>query len=139
MTEEQLLRNKGELSSAQLQEAVEIISSNIVTKVCELNFPCSQTSIDQLIKLLPVMFVNNNQGSFFINLHEFVYSPGSLELLLSDEGNCEMQENVVSDANENNSNDVTGESASLKKQNSKPSIVSLFPTFIDENTSFLKQ
>ena len=114
LIEEELLCNKGELTSAQLQEAVEIISSNIVTTVCDLNFPCSQTSIDQLIKLLPVMLITNNQGSFFINLHEFVYSPGSLELLLSDEGNCEIQENVVSDANENNSNDVAGEPASLK-------------------------
>ena len=76
LIEEELLGNTGDLSSAQLQKAVEIISSNIVTTVCELNFPCSQTSIDQL-------FVTSNQGSFFINLHEFVYSPGSLELLLS--------------------------------------------------------
>lgn len=134
LVEEKAQFDKGKLSSHQLTKAAEIISANIVTTLSELDLPKSVNAVEELIKLFPVIFARNKNGSFFIHLHEFVYAQRALELLLFEKPtDNETPLNNTPDIQET----VTVESQS--KKNTRPSIVNIFPTIIENTTTFLKQ
>ena len=72
----------------------------------------------------------------FVNLHEFVLTPGAFELILlqdMDESN-EGEINIDIEINESNL-----ENSRRKRKNDKPSIVSKFLQIVDEVAEFIKQ
>jgi hypothetical protein len=90
---------------------------------------------------MPVMYLNAESKSLFVNLHEFVLTPGVFErILLVDEADVEEDVSVLdansADVNEdvstNNDNCRTGVGG-------QPSIVSKFPEIVNEVAEFIKQ
>ena len=69
------------LSYDQLKEVADIISENIVTSQAELENVTTNDAIHQVLKLMPVMLLKKEKP-VFINLHEFVFTPGALEAFL---------------------------------------------------------
>ena len=61
-----------------LMNIARIISANIATHELQLVTDC----VDDIIKLFPVLYICNNRVNCFINLHEFLFSPGVFEVLL---------------------------------------------------------
>ena len=87
---------------------------------------------------MPIMCLKNHDKSVFLNLHEFVITPGAFEIIMlldkdsNEEDNDEAEViNVLDESNPNNS--------SRKGKGGQPSIVSKFPQIVDEVSKFIKQ
>ena len=74
---------------------------------------------------MPVMYLKNQDKSVFINLHEFLITPGAFERIML----CII--NVLDEFNPNNS--------SSKGKGGQLSIVSKFPQTVDEISKCIKQ
>ena len=128
--------NISPISLEKLLQIAEIISTNIITSASVIeNIDSSKT--DQILKFFPVTYVKTEIGQFFINLKEFIYTPGSLEILF-DEGSQSTQE----DENAEKINYEPTENVRTKElvnKGGQRSIVELFPNIIDITSEFLKQ
>ena len=81
------------MSPEILFQNAEIISTNTVTSGSALH-DLDFAGIDQILKFLPVIFVKTELGQFFINLKEFIYSPGALEILLNEQTDKSEEDDV---------------------------------------------
>ena len=103
----------------------------------ELPFNVTPEKVRKIVKLMPVIYLKNNQNSAFVNLHEFVFTPGIFEsifLINDDDGDetaVEEEQNEGSEANEA----ISGRLGI----GWRPSIVSKFPKIVDEVVEFIKQ
>lgn len=50
-----------------------LIFENIITEENELDFPVKPLKICKIVQLMPVIYVNDKNQSYFLNLHKFVY------------------------------------------------------------------
>ena len=68
---------------------------SIVVASAEFKFKLKSDSIDQILRLMPVMLLKPERGDIFINLNEFILTPGVIEafLLCSDDPNIASVEN----------------------------------------------
>ena len=121
-----------------LVEASEKLRENIVTNESELEHFVTPELIRKIVKLMLVMYLKNQDKSVFINLHEFVITPGAFEMIMlldkdsNEEDNDEVEViNVLDESNPNNN--------SRKGKGGQPSIVSKFPQIVDEVSEFIKQ
>ena len=78
------------VDSADLIHVALLISSNIVTHLAELDL--TNEAIDVVVKLFLVLYVCNMDVHCFINIHEFVYTPGVSETLLFVPDSVQMEE-----------------------------------------------
>ena len=70
-------------STHELTKFACILSENIVTNIKELELTkLDKATIEAILQIIPVMFLNLGQTSVFINMQEFVYVPHSIEALL---------------------------------------------------------
>ena len=89
------------------------------------------------MKFFPVTYVKTEIGQLFINLKEFINTPGALEILF-DEGSQSTKE----DENAEKINYEPKENVRTKElvnKGGQRSIVELFPNIIDITSEFLKQ
>ena len=66
----------------ELIQASDIIKQNIVTYERELEFSMTPEKVRKIVKTMPVMYLKSQIKSLFINLHEFVLTPGVFESVL---------------------------------------------------------
>lgn len=122
-----------------LKDVVLTISENIATSITELEVQLSNEQIQFLIRFLPVI---HSSGSF-INLHEFVYMPGMLDILLFPESTfdviTENNATTENDAPDNNAQNSSQPRVSRKGIGGQPSLLSKFPEIVDEVADFIKQ
>lgn len=85
---------------------------------------------------MPIIYLSKKNKSLFINLHEFLYTPGAFEMLfLRDQIDNEPDFMLDNDENENNTNNAC---PSRKEVGGQPSLVSKFPFIIDEVAEFVE-
>ena len=118
------------LSSEPLMHAADYISSNIVVSIDDLNIPQNNETVEQITKLFPVLYIKDNCSSFFVNIHEFTYTPGSL-----DAHNDNLYDDVIEQGNDNEGKLKEKETLSKIGQ---PSLVDKFPSIIGIATDFIK-
>ena len=83
-----------------------------------------------------MIFVKAELGQFFINLKEFIYTPGALEILLNEQTDKSEEDDV--EMIDSGSQDNVPSKKRVNKRGPK-SIVQLFPSIIDITSEFLKQ
>ena len=76
------------LTITQLIEIGQIKSENIVTTVSEVGIVMNDDCLHQILKHMPVMYLKcsglkTDQPGVFLNLQEFIYTPGAIEALLN--------------------------------------------------------
>ena len=120
------------VDSADLIHVALLISSNIVTHLAELNL--TNEAIDVVVKLFPVLYVCNKDVHCFINIHEFVYTPGVFETLLFVPDSVQMEE-VATLLDEN----VTQPAEPVKRKGGQRSLVEKSPEIVDVTSEFIKQ
>ena len=118
-----------------LLQNAEIISTNIVASGSTLH-DLDFAGIDQILKFFLVIFVKTEIGQFFINLKEFLYTPGALEILLNEQTDKSEEDDV--EMIESSSQDSVPSKKRVNKGGQK-SIAQLFPSIIDITSEFLKQ
>ena len=129
------------LSYENLKDIANIMSENIVTLAEELDFFMSNDAIHQILRVMPVMLLKREK-CIFLNLHEFIYTPGVIEaLLLSADPNIDSEEHepeTVNDINENLISTETPEK-NLNENRGQPSITIKFPSVVNIAADFVKQ
>ena len=125
------------LSCKQLKDTAYVISKNIVISPDEIECVKTNKATHQDLKLIPVMLIKREK-LVYVNLHEFVYTPGALEaFLLSTDPKPDMTiDSEVPNPNqkESDANQEVG-----NKHRGQPSIASKFPTLVDSAEDFVKQ
>ena len=122
------------ISINELSQAAKILSENIVSNINDLCFTCMTTDkIRKIVQIMPVMHTTNKTKSQFINMHEFVYTPGVFEaFLICDQIDTEETEKYL------HGNGVESDSQMKRKGfGGQPSIVSRFPHIVDEVAEFV--
>lgn len=130
--------NKFPIETSELIRVAQIISTNIVSHRTELQI--NSEAIEALVKLFPVLYVCNKDTECFINIHEFIYSPGILETLLflpKEELRSPEAAEIFNDIHD--TIDPENESVNNKGHLGQPSLVSKFPEIVDITTEFIKQ
>lgn len=132
------------LNVKELFDVGQIISENIVTAVSEISVVLNENCIHQILKSMPVMYLVNESGGVFLNLQEFVYTPGAMEALLqfSAEGeDSGVTESLVVDGGsvQTEVNHETQKETRSFKIHGQPTIVSKFPDIVDRVAEFVKQ
>ena len=122
------------MSPEMLLQNAEIIST-IVTSGSPLH-DLDSAGIDQILKFFSVIFVKTELGQFFINLNEFIYTPGTLEILLNEQTGKPEEDDV--EMIESSSQDSVPSKKTVNKGGQK-SIAQLFLSIIDITSEFLKQ
>ena len=119
-----------------LIQAATKLQENIVTNENELQVPVTPNLVRKTVKIMPAMYLKNIDKSLFINLHEFVLTPGAFELiLLQDEDESDEEETEIDiEINESNL-----ENSRQKGKGDQPSIVSKFLQIVNEVAEFIKQ
>lgn len=138
------------LTTTQLIKIGQIISENIVTTVSEIGIIMNDDCLHQILKHMPVMYLKHcdlktNQPGVFLNLYEFVYTPGAIEALLnccslaSDE-DSPMTFNPAESSSEGTEKIPTRVESvhDTTKSCGQPSIVSKFPNIVDVAAEFVK-
>ena len=129
--------NLGTIEIDELLTTAGILSENVVTYMSERPFNVTPEKVRKIVMLIPVIYLKNNQNSGFVNLYEFVFTPGIFEsifLINDDDGDetaVEEEQNQGSQANE-----ATSGRSGI---GGRPSIVSKFPKIVDEVAEFIKQ
>jgi len=78
-------REKQCLSTTDLKHIVADISENIVIDIDSLEIKLSDVQLKFLTRFLPVIYAFRNSSNYFINLHEYIYTPGAFEALMFSE------------------------------------------------------
>ena len=68
--------NLGTIEIDGLLTTAGILSENVVTFMSELPFNVTPEKVRKIVKLMSVIYLKNNRNSAFVNLHEFVFTPG---------------------------------------------------------------
>ena len=119
------------VDSADLIHVALLICSNIVTHLAELNL--TNEAIDVVVKLFSVLYVCNKDVHCFINIHEFIYTPGVFETLLFVPDSVQMEE-VATLLDEN----ITQPAELVQKKGGQQSLVEKFPEIVDVTSEFIK-
>ena len=69
----------GTIEIDELLTTSSILLENVVTFIPELPFTVRPRKIRKMVKLMPVIYLKSNEHSTFLNLHEFVFTPGIFE------------------------------------------------------------
>ena len=137
-------REKTIVSYETLISIAKLLSCSIATDIRELGVNLTAEQIAHITRLLPVVYCHysggvgrGGGGGAFINLHEFVYTPGALQILIFPEN---IDEEVL-DVNEQNDNEnlLLNESSNRKGIGGQPSIIRKFPEIVDAVAEFIKQ
>ena len=107
-----------------LLEAASLILENIVVEEQELTFTVTPEKIRKIEKLMPVIYLKRFNKFLFVNLHEFVYTPGVFETMFLIDDIEKSQENEGDRFEETVTRDRSGVGGRL-------SIVSKFPGIVD--------
>ena len=105
----------GTIEIDELLTTAGILSENVVTFMSELLFNITPKKVRKIVKLMPVIYLKNNQNSAFVNLHEFVITPGIFESIIlindddGDETAVEEEQNEGSEANKAHPGDQESE------------------------------
>ena len=122
-------------------KALEVLSPNILTTTAELNL--SEQGIEQILKLCPVILLKTTKGSYFLKLHEIVYTHSALEIILNAEEDKLTEDTHTEDTEptimQPKEKSKTNNTSSKNSKRGKPSLVKLFPTIADVASEFLKQ
>ena len=118
-----------------LLQNADIVLTNTVTSGSALH-DLDSAGIDQSLKFFLVTFAKTELGQFFINLKEFIYTPGALEILLNEQTDKSEEDDV--EVIESSSQDSIPSKKTVNKGGQK-SIAQLFPSIIDITSEFLKQ
>ena len=118
-----------------LLQNADIVLTNTVTSGSALH-DLDSAGIDQSLKFFLVTFAKTELGQFFINLKEFIYTPGALEILLNEQTH-KSDENDV-EMIQSSSQDSVPSKKRINKGGQKP-IAQLFSIIIDITSEFLKQ
>ena len=103
----------------------------------EIDVPLERTQIEEIIAFMPILYLAKKNNVVFINLHEFIYMPGSLEYLLSPETNTN---NInQSDTNCETFETLTDNNEGAKLAGGQPSLVSKFLELVDVTADFIKK
>ena len=62
--------NLGTIEIDELLTTAGILSENVVTFMSELPFNVTPEKVRKIVKLMPVIYLQNNQNLAFVNLHE---------------------------------------------------------------------
>ena len=65
-----------------LVQASKKLRENIATNESELELSVTRELMWKIVKLMPVMYLKNQDKSVFINLHEFIITPGAFEMIM---------------------------------------------------------
>ena len=125
------------LSPDDLEKVAIIYSSNLVTFLKEIDVPLERPQIEEIIAFMPILYLANKNNGVFINLHEFIYMPGSLEYLLSPDTNTN---NInLTDTNSETFETLTDNNEGAKLAGGQPSLVSKFSELVDVTANFIKK
>ena len=136
-------RVKQSLSMRQMVAIAELIKSNIVTHVDEIEVKLDNNQLKEIVRIMPVIYFNNEKCSSFVNLHELVMTPGILECLLFpdnvsiEEPGIDNSEPVGADSEEPN-NSQENQTKSRRGIGGQPSFIFKFPEIIGEVTVYVK-
>ena len=84
---------------------------------------------------MPILYLANKNNGVFINLHELIYMPSSLEYLLSPETNTN---NInLSDTNNETFEILTSNNEGAKLAGGQPLLLSKFPELVDVTANFI--
>ena len=121
------------MTHEKLLEISNIISSNIVTTLSVLEVPNDDSVVQQIIKLFPVIYILKGKHGVFINLHEFVYIPGALEILLNDTPprSDERVEEIVEETHI--------EKSIVGAPGGQAALIDIFPEIVNTTSNFIKQ
>ena len=70
------------LSIEQLVLTELFLSSNVLTGLSEIPIKLNLNEVNQIVKNFPVIFIEHDNKSFFLNLNEYLYTGQALEVLL---------------------------------------------------------
>ena len=129
-------KNSGQnldIYEGSFSKALEVLSSNILTTTAELNL--SEQGIEQILKLCPIVLLKTKKGSYFLNLHKFVYTPGALEIFLNAEEDKLIEDKHIEDTEptimQPKEKSKSNSASSENSKRGQPSLVKLFPTIRD--------
>lgn len=112
------------------------MSNNIILSSSELSIE-NEGEKREILQKMPVMMISKEDNDLFINLDEFIFTPGLFEAFLcSDDKDALLEEGETRGDGEKND-----ESKNDRERNysGQPSIVSKFPGIIDKAAEFMKQ
>ena len=129
--------NLGTIEIDALLTTAGILSENVVTLMSKLPFNVTPEKVKKIVKLMPVIYLKNNQNSAFVNLHEFVFTPGIFEsiFLINDDDGDE----TVLEEEQNEGSEPNEATSGRSRIGGRPSIVSKFTEIVDEVAEFIKQ
>ena len=127
------------LSIEQLVLIEPFLSSNVLTSLSEIPIKLNLNEVNHIVKSFPVIFIEHDNKSFFLNLNKYFHTGQALELLLwpAEEIIFEEDESTQNNFSEKKSDDF--ETKKTKKNAGQLSLVSKFPETVPEATKFLKQ
>ena len=102
-----------------LLNASSSLCENVVTFISELSFTVTPEKIRKMVKLMTVICFKNNQHSTFLNLYEFVFTPGIFEsiFLMTEEDKAVIKAPSKRSKVGTRINDIADEVAEFIKQN----------------------
>ena len=127
------------LDYEKLGNIASIICENLLVTIKELEIPSEMAYIQQIIDTMPVIFVSNEHMHAFINLHEFVFIPGSLEYILSPAKATSVSsvgETEDSISCETLTTSPNEPQESSKSKTGQPAIIAKFPGIVDVVADF---
>ena len=93
------VNSRTQISGIEINHLIQIatkLQENIVANENELQVPVTPDLVRKTVKIMPVMYLKNIDKSLFINLHEFVLTPGAFELILfQDEDESDEEETEI--------------------------------------------
>ena len=123
------------LSPDDLEKVAIICSSNLVTSLKEIDVPLDRSQNEEIMESMPILYLANKNNGVFINLHELIYMPSSLEYLLSPETNTN---NInLSDTNNETFEILTSNNEGAKLAGGQPLLLSKFPELVDVTANFI--
>ena len=127
-------------------QVAKIMSENLVIYESDLPLPLNTVERLQILKLMPLMYLSTG---VYLNLCEFIYTPGAFEIILNmdnDPGLETICEDAELEISEQSANDFqfrdelnANENQEGKSRRGRPCIVSVFPDIVNMAAEFVKQ
>ena len=124
------------LDTRQLIDIATILSENISVSINELPIT-SDAAKQQVLQKMPVMLVTQNGSRHYINIHEFVFTPGLFEAFLNSDKEAEETGHVSSADLQNSEEHENTVNPCNNKSKGQPSLVKKFPSIVDTTAEFV--
>ena len=125
------------LDTRQLIDIATTLSENISVSINELPIT-SDAAKQQVLQKMPVMLVTQNGSSHYINIHEFVFTPGLFEAFLNSDKEAEETGHVSADLQNSEEHENTINPCNNMSKG-QPSLVKKFQSIVDKTAEFVKQ